>query len=306
MKRSLAVVLAAVACAVASSPAQGAVTLDQQQTFWDNFSGIDGPQSGAGFSVAQSFTPGLTGFLDQVDVYLHRYESASGPLTVEIRDVDGTGLPGSTVLASASVAAADVPVFPPSPGAFVPVALGSQPLVRAGSRYAIVAYAGGADHYGIAMTYSGNPYPSGAALFSRASPPAAWGLFSAGDADTAFKTYVSTYDFAGFSSPVDNPPVVNVAKAGSSIPIKFGLGADEGLDVLLEGSPTVTLATCDGSPPEDVIEQTTTANHGLTYDAVSNTYNYVWKTDKSWSGQCATFTLALADGSVHTAEFQLR
>jgi hypothetical protein len=36
----------------------------------------------------------------------------------------------------------------------------------------------------------------------------------------------SRYTFTGFFSPVDNPPTVNVAKAGSAIPVKFSLGGN--------------------------------------------------------------------------------
>jgi hypothetical protein len=31
------------------------------------------------------------------------------------------------------------------------------------------------------------------------------------------------FEFKGLFAPVDNPPVVNVAKAGSSVPVKWGL-----------------------------------------------------------------------------------
>ena len=54
------------------------------------------------------------------------------------------------------------------------------------------------------------------------------------------------------------------------------------------------------------IEQTTTANQGLTYNALTDTYTYVWKTDKNWKGKCATLTVKLDDDSEHTALFQLK
>jgi CSLREA domain-containing protein len=113
------------------------------------------------------------------------------------------------------------------------------------------------------------------------------------------------YSFTGFFSPVDNSPTVNQAKAGSSIPVKFGLGGDQGLGVLAVGYPEVERYSCGDVDDADPIEQTTTANQGLTYNALTDTYTYVWKTDKNWKGKCATLTLKLDDGSEHTALFQL-
>jgi Domain of unknown function (DUF4082) len=39
------------------------------------------------------------------------------------------------------------------------------------------------------------------------------------------------YNFSGFFQPVNNMPTLNVAKAGSAIPVKFSLGGDQGLDI---------------------------------------------------------------------------
>jgi hypothetical protein len=50
----------------------------------------------------------------------------------------------------------------------------------------------------------------------------------------------------------------------------------------------------------------TTANQGLTYDAASGKYNYVWKTQKSWGGTCRQFTLRLTDGTDHIALFKFK
>jgi CSLREA domain-containing protein len=116
----------------------------------------------------------------------------------------------------------------------------------------------------------------------------------------------SGYDFTGFFSPVDNPPTLNKAKAGSSIPVKFSLGGDQGLDVLADGSPRVERYTCGDVDDADPIEQTSTANQGLTYNARADTYTYVWKTNKGWKGKCATLTLELDDGTEHTALFQFK
>ena len=109
------------------------------------------------------------------------------------------------------------------------------------------------------------------------------------------------YDFAGFFQPVDNAPTLNVAKAGSGIPVKFGLGGNQGLDVFQAGYPRVTTVSCSASAPEDVIETTVTAGgNSLQYDATTNQYTYIWKTSSSWAGTCQRFDLGLNDGSTHT------
>lgn len=109
------------------------------------------------------------------------------------------------------------------------------------------------------------------------------------------------YDFSGFFQPVDNAPTLNVAKAGSGIPVKFSLGGNQGLDVFQAGYPRVTTMSCSTSAPEDVIETTVTAGgSSLQYDATTNQYTYVWKTSSSWAGTCQRFDLGLNDGSTHT------
>jgi probable HAF family extracellular repeat protein len=115
------------------------------------------------------------------------------------------------------------------------------------------------------------------------------------------------YAFAGFYQPVDNNGVYNTVKAGSAIPVKFSLGRDMGLDIFYSGYPKSSATPCDAQAQTDAIEQTaSTADAGkLTYDASSDRYNYVWKTDKSWAGTCRKLDLGLKDGSQHQAYFKL-
>jgi hypothetical protein len=109
------------------------------------------------------------------------------------------------------------------------------------------------------------------------------------------------YNFAGFFQPVDNAPTLNVAKAGSAIPVKFGLGGNQGLDIFRTGYPRVTTVSCSPSAPEDVIESTVMAGgSSLQYDPTTNQYSYVWKTSSSSAGTCVQFDLGLNDGSTHT------
>jgi len=127
-----------------------------------------------------------------------------------------------------------------------------------------------------------------------------------GTSASATFTIVS-YTFTGFFPPVDNPPVVNVAKAGSAIPVKFSLGGNLGLTILAAGYPVSQKVTCDSSAPLSDIEQTVTAgSSSLTYDAASGQYIYVWKTDKSWAGTCRQFIVRLTDGTTHKGSFQFK
>ena len=113
--------------------------------------------------------------------------------------------------------------------------------------------------------------------------------------------------FSGFFSPVANPSVVNVAKAGQAIPVKFSLGGDQGLAILAAGYPKSQQITCDASAPLDPVEETVTAGQSsLSYDATTDTYTYVWKTDKSWAQTCRQLIVRLSDGSDHVAYFTFR
>jgi hypothetical protein len=158
-----------------------------------------------------------------------------------------------------------------------------------------------------------------------ASAPGSYVLVASAAAETAAATPVSAdssavgfnalpadrtcggYAFRGFLSPVDNPPVVNLVKAGRAVPIKFSLGGGQGLAVLAAGYPTSVRIDCSSNLPVDAIEETTTAGAStLTYDKATDTYTYVWSTDRTWAGQCRQFILLLADGSIHRALFEFK
>lgn len=48
----------------------------------------------------------------------------------------------------------------------------------------------------------------------------------------------------------------------------------------------------------------TTRGSSLSCDPSTDTYSYVWKTDKAWAGTCRTFDLRLTDGTDHYASFK--
>lgn len=135
---------------------------------------------------------------------------------------------------------------------------------------------------------------------------------------TLTHNYSVLFGGQGFTAPVDNRPVVNGAKAGSAIPVKFQLrdasGASAhplvGLDVLA-GTPTSARVNCSSGTVDD-IEYTDIAQTGelLTYDPVAARYQFVWKTAKTWSstssGPCRRLTVPLRDGTTRTADFRFK
>ena len=117
--------------------------------------------------------------------------------------------------------------------------------------------------------------------------------------------YFVPYPFGGFQRPVDNPPAFNTIKAGQAVPIKFSLGGNRGLGIL-DGAPLPHSAACSGGPTGPLLPASTAGNSTLQYDAVSDTYTWVWKTDKAWAGSCRTLTVALDDRTEHTALFTFK
>jgi hypothetical protein len=121
------------------------------------------------------------------------------------------------------------------------------------------------------------------------------------------RTYVVQFPFDGFFSPVDNEPMLNVAKAGSAIPVIFSLGGNQGLNIFASGYPKSQTIACDATAPADGIDSTVAAGgSALSYDSSSGRYTYVWKTDKSWAGTCRAFILKTTDGVTRRADFKFK
>lgn len=109
---------------------------------------------------------------------------------------------------------------------------------------------------------------------------------------------------AGFFQPV-RMNELNVVKAGSSVPLKFSLGGDWGLDILGVGAPSSTPVSCSALTPVGGAQPTDTAG-GSSLSYGDGQYVYVWKTQASWAGTCRTVSVTLRDGSVIQAAFRFR
>ncbi len=115
------------------------------------------------------------------------------------------------------------------------------------------------------------------------------------------------FTFRGFLSPVKNPPVLNKVEAESTVPIKFDLGGNFGLNVLETGYPLSQKINCTTLAPIGNATKTHSTNsQGLKYKDGNGIYRYEWRTLESWENTCRKFTLKLSDGTVHTANFKFK
>lgn len=116
-----------------------------------------------------------------------------------------------------------------------------------------------------------------------------------------------SFDFDGFLPPVDNLPTLNEVKAGRSVPVKFSLGGDQGLDIFAAGYPKSHEIDCSSATNVDGIESTVTAgSSGLSYDPATDQYTYIWKTKKTWASTCRQLVVEFQDGTIQRANFEFR
>jgi hypothetical protein len=191
-RRALAAAVSASAVLLVFVASAGAGVLDQSQPgLRTNFATFVSDTH----HRAQTFTSGLTGALDQVDVPVGRADSVvTASLLVEIRPLS-SGVPSGPALASASLPAASIPVAP-FPSAFLSVPLAPPAPVTAGIQYAIVlssSSCGVGDFftcYRWTLGPAGDSYPGGSGLRSLTAG-ATWTPFTDfGSTDLPFKTYV--------------------------------------------------------------------------------------------------------------------
>jgi hypothetical protein len=117
-----------------------------------------------------------------------------------------------------------------------------------------------------------------------------------GTTKTKTASYSVLYDSGGFSS------VKTTATAGSTIPITFTLHGNFGTNVF-GAAPTSGSIPCTGGTVVKGDPALSPGNSGAQYVSSTNSYQWNWKTDKSYTG-CRQLVLTLADGSVHRLTFQ--
>jgi hypothetical protein len=126
-------------------------------------------------------------------------------------------------------------------------------------------------------------------------------------ADPVSVHYNVTFLFTGFSSPVDNPNVMNIAKAGQAIPLKFRITDASGNPIGNLTGVTVTASSlfCSAGTTTDLINEYASGSSGL-QNLGDGYYQWNWKTPTSYANSCKTMKLDLGEGLFHTALFQFK
>jgi hypothetical protein len=131
------------------------------------------------------------------------------------------------------------------------------------------------------------------------------GYDNAGNSKNEGCAYTVGYKFVGFTSPVDNPMVLNKAKAGQAIPLKWRLldANDDPVGNLSSVSATVASLSCSLATTADALEEYATGSSGL-QNLGNGYYQWNWKSPTSYANSCKTFKLDLGEASPRTALFQ--
>jgi hypothetical protein len=130
----------------------------------------------------------------------------------------------------------------------------------------------------------------------------------AGNVTTSARAYtVDPWVIGGFYAPVDGGGIVNVVKAGATVPLKFEVtaGGVELTDVADVRGLSAARVTCDAGAPVDEVEVTASGGTALRYDATAGTFVFNWKTPLT-PGSCYRTTVTTQDGSTTSALFRLR
>lgn len=128
---------------------------------------------------------------------------------------------------------------------------------------------------------------------------------NAGRTTSVTRSYtVLAWTLNGFKAPVDMG-IMNYAKGGSTVPLKFEVfaGSTELTSTNVVSTFTQKINCVAG--PGDAIEEYSTGNTELRYDATSGQFIFNWKTPKA-PGSCYKVTMSTQDGSSISANFQLK
>jgi len=131
---------------------------------------------------------------------------------------------------------------------------------------------------------------------------------NAGNTAERTVSYNVTYQQSGFLGGSIDTNVTNLAKAGNNIPVKWRLVDGNGTPISNPASfLSVTSAgtPCNSNEPTDAIEEYAAGGSGLQYIG-DGTWQFNWKSVKSYTGTCRIVSLNLADGTHATAKFQFK
>jgi len=311
---------------VAPGSTLAAGAIDQEQASFGASKALIGTdQYGPDVRQAQVFMAGVTGDLDQVDLPVRVVGDPGVPLLVEIRDMDGSGLPGA-VLSSFPLAQGNVPACNTagcnddrptgdfSTFSFVSVPVSPPVAVTAGTQYAIVLSATGAnlDIYGDMIGRTKNRYDwAGVSGGDEAAYPYGAGLgyrsdlgWYASNADRAFKTHVSYYA-ASIDAPINADGSSNF-KAKGTVPVRFSLSLNGTATCSLPAA-TIAVTRTSGAQTGPVNEDTYlfAADSGSNFRIAGCQYTYNLNSKGLGSGTYLV-EIRLNGRTVGSATFELR
>jgi dipeptidyl aminopeptidase/acylaminoacyl peptidase len=118
-------------------------------------------------------------------------------------------------------------------------------------------------------------------------------------------TTVATFDFQGFSQPVDNATTLNVVKAGQAVPFKWRLldAGSHPLATLGNATMTAVSLSCSVGTTLDQLEEVAPGATHL-QNLGNGYYQLNWQTPKSYAGSCKTLKLDLGEGVTRDALFK--
>jgi hypothetical protein len=120
---------------------------------------------------------------------------------------------------------------------------------------------------------------------------------SSGNAASESTTYTVRYEFDGFYSPLVAEPATVTLRAGETVPAKFSLHGDRGLDVIARAAWRPCFVTTN---------DWSGAAGSLTYNTGPDRYTFMWATERAWAGSCKELLLTLRDGTTHSAYVSFR
>ena len=113
--------------------------------------------------------------------------------------------------------------------------------------------------------------------------------------------------FGGFVPPLSHRGEPYRIRAGRTLPLRFTLGGDLGLDLFAPGFPVSREVSCTTGEavgvPAPILQP---GGSGLTYSAGNATYRLNWSTESGWGGSCRELIVRFRDSSQITATFDFR
>ena len=130
------------------------------------------------------------------------------------------------------------------------------------------------------------------------------------EGSASFTVTIAGYTFVGFFQPIDNGAAVNAVKGGSTVPVKWKLLGEGGVELTSLGAVDLArtgtyVVPCTSAGTEVPVELTTTGGTTLRYDLTAAQYIFNWQTPRQ-PGACVRLEVAFTDHTTKTASFRLK